>query len=118
MKPIKGVFGGVDDEPHVIRVDLYQLRTFMTQREHKGTGVLTVKAAAARACVCEKLVRGWITSGQLPHFRVGSSGKRGKILIEVADLDVLLESFKVAGRASMPASKSARTVKLRHLKLS
>ena len=60
--------------------------------------MLTVKQAAARACVSAGLVRGWIGAGQLAHSRVGGLGRRGKILIAEADLDALLATFKVGTR--------------------
>lgn len=80
--------------------------------------VLTVKTAAARACVCESLVRGWIADGRLPHSRVGATGKRGKILVAVEDLDALLLSFKVAGQGRAHTPRSAKPIKLKHLRLS
>lgn len=60
---------------------------------------LTVRTAAARACVSPGLVRGWARDGLLPHLRVAGKVGRGKILIDPADLDNLLASFKVAANA-------------------
>lgn len=65
---------------------------------------LTVDEAAGRACVSPGLVRGWVRDGLLPHLRVGSRGRRGKILIDPTDLDGLLASFKVAARRAVPAA--------------
>lgn len=81
--------------------------------------MLTVKQAAERATVCESIVRQWVASGQLPHFRLGAKGKRGKIAIAVEDLDALVDSFKVGKREPEPVKSPARnlTPKLRHLRL-
>lgn len=80
--------------------------------------MLSVKEAASEACVCESIVRGWLADGQLPHFRIGAKKRRGKILIAVEDLQALLLTFKVIGRASLPTPKRTASVKLRHLKVS
>jgi excisionase family DNA binding protein len=77
---------------------------------------LTVKEAAARASVCESVIRGWIKSGLLPHYRLGLPGRRGKIVIEVEDLDGMLANFKVSGPAPKPAPKS-KPITLKHLRL-
>lgn len=78
--------------------------------------MLTVKAAAERACVCESIVRGWCASGQLPHFRLGAKGRRGKIMILPDDLDGLLAAFKVSSPPPKPAAK-ADTSGFRHLRV-
>ena len=70
--------------------------------------MLTVKEAAARACVSESLIYAWCQSGALPHFRLGLPGKRGKIAIEVEDLDATLASFKVGRREPEPQKSPAR----------
>lgn len=75
--------------------------------------MLSVKEAAARACVCEAVVYGWCSAGRLPHYRVGL--KRGKILIAVEDLDALLASFKV-GASPTPARPPSRGG-FKHLRL-
>lgn len=59
--------------------------------------MLTVKAAAAKAAVSEALVYSWCQQGRLPHYRVGAKGKRGKILIEPADLEALKATCRVEG---------------------
>ena len=83
--------------------------------------MLTVKECAARATVCESVVRAWVASGLLSHYRVGASGKGGKILVEEADLAALLASLKVAAApppvAKPPEAAAARAAPLRHLKL-
>lgn len=75
--------------------------------------MLSVKEAAARACVCDAVVYGWCAAGRLPHYRVGL--KRGKILIAVEDLDALLGSFKV-GATPEPKPAPARST-FKHLRL-
>lgn len=78
--------------------------------------MLTVAECAGRACVCESIVRSWISSGRLPHFRVGAAGKRGKILVQVEDLDGLMASFKVEGRGVNPSPQPVRQAVLKHLR--
>lgn len=57
---------------------------------------LTPKQAAEHACVSIQLIYTWCGEKRLPHTRVGARGRRGRILIDVADLDSLMESLKVA----------------------
>lgn len=83
---------------------------------------LTVKEAAARGRVSERLVRGWLQDGLLPHFRLGAKGRRGKIAIAPEDLERLLASFRVEPKreeepAAKPTSARPRSV-LKHLRLS
>lgn len=70
-----------------------------------------------RSCVSEGTVRGWVRDRLLPHLRVGAKGKRGKILIEAADLESLLDTFKVGrpdpGQRPAPPPRSA----FKHLRL-
>lgn len=80
--------------------------------------MLTVAEAAVRACVSEGVIRGWISSGQLPHYRLGMPGRRGKIVIEVEDLDGVLASFKVGKKKPEPPKAPApRPPVLKHLSL-
>jgi excisionase family DNA binding protein len=76
--------------------------------------VLSVKQCAKRAGVCESVVRGWVATGKLPHYRLGL--KRGKITVAIEDLDALLATFRVTGRASSPAL-SAKPARLKHLRM-
>jgi hypothetical protein len=76
-----------------------------------------IKQAALHACISETILRGWISSGQLPHYRLGSKGKRGKIVIAKEDLDGFLANFRVSGPAT-PAPKPSVTPTYKHLKLS
>ena len=43
------------------------------------------------------LIYEWCQSGRLPHYRLGRSGARGKILVEASDLDGFLASCRVEG---------------------
>ena len=79
--------------------------------------MLTVKQSAAHACVCESIIRRWIAAGRLPHYRLGGPGRRGKIMIEVEDLDGLLASFKLAETKPGPARKAPASSSFKHLKL-
>lgn len=73
--------------------------------------MLTVKQAAARACVSESLIYAWCADGTLPHLRVGRKGKRGHIRIAAEDLEGVLANFKVSG----PPSPTAPILKHLHL---
>jgi len=66
--------------------------------------MLTVKEAAQRARVCRAMVYQWCDEGRLAHYRFGGRGKRGKILIEAADLEDFLQAQKVM---PAPHEKSA-----------
>jgi hypothetical protein len=79
---------------------------------------LTIKAASTEAGVCPSVVYGWVSDRLLPVYRLGGKGKRGKILIDDADLNAFLSSCRVEAvkLASSPASRP-RAIKLRHLRL-
>jgi excisionase family DNA binding protein len=55
---------------------------------------MTVKEVAVRCGVSVALVYAWIERKQLPHYRLGR-GRRGKIVVEEADLVVFLATRKV-----------------------
>jgi excisionase family DNA binding protein len=59
--------------------------------------LVTVKQAASKACVSASLVYEWCQSGSLPHYRFGRPGKRGKILIDEADLQGFLAGCRRYG---------------------
>ena len=60
--------------------------------------MLSVFEAAQRASVSPSLVYKWTTvERRLPHIRAGSRGRRGKILIEEADLTAFIASLRVEG---------------------
>jgi excisionase family DNA binding protein len=60
---------------------------------------LSVTEAADRAGVSESLVYRWCDEGRLAHYRLGSRGRRGKIVILATDLDAFLESCRVTDAA-------------------
>jgi excisionase family DNA binding protein len=51
--------------------------------------------AAQHAGVSPQLVYRWCQEQRLPHYRCGGRGRRGRILIDPADLDAFLQSLKV-----------------------
>jgi len=57
--------------------------------------MLSVRQAALKIGVSESLIYSWIEARQLPHYRIGAKGKRGKILIAEADLEAFIESLRV-----------------------
>jgi excisionase family DNA binding protein len=82
---------------------------------------VTVSEAAKHACVCESIVRSWVASGKLPHSRVGTLGKRGKIVIAEEDLDGFLANFKVGKKEPQQKAATAPTPitpQYRHVRLS
>ena len=81
---------------------------------------LTVKQAASHASVSAALIYAWCANGTLPHMRVGARGKRGHIRIAVADLDAVLDGFKVGKREppQAPLPAPAPVTAYRHVRLS
>ena len=57
--------------------------------------LLTVSQVAERAGVSGGLVRAWVRGGELPHYRLGKRGKRGRIAIDTVDLELFLRSRRV-----------------------
>lgn len=76
--------------------------------------MMSAKQVATRLGVSESLVYSWCASGSLPHFRMGESGRRGRILIEEADLAAFLAKRKDE-RGEADAAPLA--MKLKHIKL-
>ena len=56
--------------------------------------MLTVTQVARQAGVSPSLVYAWCRERRLPHLRVGTSGRRGQIRIDPADLDAFLKTLK------------------------
>jgi len=48
---------------------------------------LTPKQAADQERVSVSLIYQWCAEGRLPHYRFGRDGRRGRILIDPADLE-------------------------------
>lgn len=71
--------------------------------------MLTVKQAAERANVSTALVYQWCNERRLPHYRLGGKGRRGKLLIDPADLDAFMRSLRVEEEtaSSAPASSGS-----------
>lgn len=77
---------------------------------------LTVKHLAERHGVSRALIYAWVAERRFPVYRLGATGRRGRILIDSRDFDAFLESLKVdAGRPDPPPL--APPVKLKHLRL-
>jgi excisionase family DNA binding protein len=78
------------------------------QEEQSGTMKLTPKKAAERVGVSVSLVYEWCQDKRVPHYRCGGRGRRGRILIEDADLDAFLTTLRVEARpggVGLPALK-------------
>lgn len=75
---------------------------------------------ASMCPVSVMLIYHWCSEKTLPHFRLGINGRRGKILIDVNDLERLLASRKVGGQpveVKPPPKPKAVIPTFRHLKL-
>jgi excisionase family DNA binding protein len=55
---------------------------------------LTPRQAAERAKVSPSLIYQWIKERRLACYRMGAMGKRGRILIDSADLDKLIHECR------------------------
>ena len=72
--------------------------------------MLTTKQAAVIAGVSPSMIYQWTTvERRLPHYRAGGKGKRGRILIDPADLEQFMRSLRVEGEtaASAPVSSGS-----------
>jgi excisionase family DNA binding protein len=67
--------------------EVWTMRDGDTQR-------LTSKQAAERAGVSASLIYTLCHERRLPHYRIGTDGKRGRILIDAADLDAFVEACR------------------------
>lgn len=52
---------------------------------------LTVKEAGKTVGVSPAMIYLWCQERRLKHYRVGSEGRRGKILIDAADLEAFMQ---------------------------
>lgn len=59
---------------------------------------LTPQQAAERLGVSRSLIFQLCREQRLTHYRVGGRGKRGRILIDEADLDALLTECRVSAQ--------------------
>lgn len=64
---------------------------------------LTPKQAAKRAGVSQSMIYTWCAEGRLAHYRLGAEGRRGRILIDPADLEKLMQECR-KGRHPLLAS--------------
>lgn len=78
-----------------------------------GRVMLTVKQVAERLRISASLVYGWCEDHVLPHYRMGSKGKRGKILIEETVLDAFLKSRKVESGTGDTSALDLKHITLR-----
>jgi excisionase family DNA binding protein len=74
---------------------------------------LTVKQSAERVGVSESLIYQWCHERRLRHIRLGTGTKRGKILIEMTDLDAFLEGLRVEAGEAGSAAPGLRHIKSR-----
>jgi excisionase family DNA binding protein len=64
--------------------------------------MLTIQQAAERIGVSDSLLYELCSQGLLPHYRFGRKGKRGKILIEEADLQAFLARCRQDAHVEIP----------------
>lgn len=64
---------------------------------------LSVKSTAERLGVSPSLVYQWCLEKRLAHLRLGKAGRRGKILIDEADVDVFVGAQRVEAGDHSPA---------------
>ncbi len=57
--------------------------------------LLSVADAAEVAGVSPSMIYSWCAEQLLPHFRFATKGRRGKILISPAELDIFMQSCRV-----------------------
>jgi excisionase family DNA binding protein len=57
--------------------------------------LLTPREAATSAGVSSSLVYQWCRDQLLPHYRFGTQGRRGKILIAPSDLEAFMQQCRV-----------------------
>ncbi len=67
---------------------------------------LTPKQAAEQLHVSAGLIYQWCNERRLVHYRMGGLDRRGRILIEQADLDAFAATLRV-GESAAPASGRA-----------
>ena len=61
--------------------------------------MLTVREAGEYASVSPALIYQWCHEQRLAHYRFGTDGKRGKILIDPTDLDKFMQECRVERHA-------------------
>jgi excisionase family DNA binding protein len=61
--------------------------------------MLTVKEAGDHAGVSPAMIYQWCQEQRLAHYRFGTEGRRGKILIDPKDLDKFMQECRVERHA-------------------
>jgi excisionase family DNA binding protein len=64
--------------------------------------LLTPAQVAARLGVSKALVYQWVEEGRLPAYRLGTGGRRGRILIDEVDLNAFLATCRSGAQAANP----------------
>jgi excisionase family DNA binding protein len=64
--------------------------------EKARTKLMTPKEAAENLGVSPSLIYQWLEERRLVHCRFGGEGRRGRILIDPADLDKFMRACRVA----------------------
>jgi hypothetical protein len=72
---------------------------------------MTVKQLATKYGLSRPLIYLWVEERRFPCLRVGSVGRRGRILIEEQDFVTFLNSLKV------PASPPSTPARMRHIRM-
>jgi excisionase family DNA binding protein len=71
--------------------------------------MLTVRQVAEKIGVSDSLVYEWCSQGLLSHYRFGKPGRRGKILIDEAELEGFLAAHRQEARPqTVPPLKHIR----------
>jgi excisionase family DNA binding protein len=73
--------------------------------------MLTPKQAAVKIGVSDSLIYEWCAAGLLPHYRFGKPGRRGKVLIDEAELDTFVAAHRQEAR---PQVQPLKHIKLNH----
>ncbi|MEZ6142927.1 MAG: helix-turn-helix domain-containing protein [Zavarzinella sp.] len=78
----------------------------------------SIKDLARFLGVSMSTVYGWIARRELPHYRLGAAGRRGRIIVQQADLDLFLAQRRL--ESEQPQETEQRPVPrepLKHLHL-
>jgi hypothetical protein len=73
--------------------------------------LLTARQAAELAGVSVSLLYAWCAEKLLVHYRLGTKGRRGKLMIDEQDLQIFLASCR------QEAQPQAEAPPLKHIKL-
>jgi excisionase family DNA binding protein len=65
--------------------------------------LVTPAQVAAHPGVSKALVYQWVEEGRLPAYRLGTGGRRGRILIDEVDLGAFLAGCRSGAQAAHPA---------------